>query len=86
LLDGKELAVFYALNDRHSWAMWTPDGYFDTSEGGTPILAQGVVRPDGLIDAEPLSLSSPFHRPDKINEALTNTHVIEQISPISAMP
>ena len=71
LFDGKELAAFYAFSDRQSWAMWTPDGYFDTSNTGNVILNIGTVKPDGFIVAEPVSLSSPMRRPDKINDALT---------------
>lgn len=87
LLDGKELLAFYALNDRRSWAMWTPDGYFDASDGGTSIvLARGVRRDNGLVDAEPLSPSSPMRRPDKIDAALTKLDLIGEAAPIPVKP
>jgi WD40 repeat protein len=86
LLDGKELLAFYALNDRRSWAMWTPDGYFDASDSGSIVLAKGTRRDDGLIDAEPLSTSSSMRRPDKINAALTRMEYIGEAAPIPAKP
>ncbi|MEX8517765.1 MAG: hypothetical protein AB3X44_04485 [Leptothrix sp. (in: b-proteobacteria)] len=86
LLDGKEMLAFYALNDHRSWAMWTPEGYFDTSESGELILYEGVTRADGLMDAEPMSISSPLRRPDKIDEALTKVQVIGEAIPIPSRP
>jgi WD40 repeat protein len=82
LLDGKELLAFYALNDRRLWAMWTPEGYFDASDAGSIVLYRGVRRGDGLIDAEPLSLSSPMRRPDKIDAAITKLDFIGEAAPI----
>ncbi len=86
LLDGKEILAFYALNDRRSWAMWTPDGYFDVSDGANIVLSQGVRRENGLIDVEPLSLSSPMYRPDKISDALLKVDFIGEAKPMPKMP
>lgn len=86
LLDGKELLAFYALNDRRSWSMWTPEGYFDASEGANMVLSKVVRREDGLIEAEALSLSSPMRRPDKIDEALMKLDFIGEAIPIPSKP
>lgn len=86
LLDGKELLAFYTLNDRRSWAMWTPDGYFDMSDTGVSVLSRGIRRDNGLIDLEPLSLSSPMRRPDMVDAALTKIDVIGEAVPIPAKP
>jgi hypothetical protein len=86
MLDGKELLAFYALNDRRSWALWTPDGYFDASDAGNLVLSKGTARPDGMVDVEPLSTSSPMRRPDKINEALTKMDIIGEAQPIPSRP
>lgn len=86
LLDGKALLAFYALNDRRTWALWTPDGYFHTSEDGNVVLSKGVRRENGLMDAEPLSLSSPLNRPDKINDALLKLDIIGEAAPIPSKP
>lgn len=86
LLDGKELLAFYALNDRRSWAMWTPDGYFDASDSGSIVLSKGARRDDGLIEAEPLSPSSSMRRPDKIDAALAKMDFIGEAAPIPSKP
>ncbi len=86
LLDGKALLAFYPLNDQRSWAMWTPDGYFDASVGPNLVLSKGVHRDNGLIEAEPLSLSSPMRRPDKVDDALLNLDIIGDAVPIPSKP
>lgn len=86
LLDGRELVAFYALNDRKSWAMWTPDGYFDTSAGAELLFLSGVRHDNGLLDIQSLPLSSPMYRPDKIDDALTKMQIIGEATPIPAKP
>ena len=86
LLDGKPLLAFYALNDRRSWVMWTPEGYFDVSDGANFVLSKGVRRGEGLIETQELTYSSPMRRPDKINDALTKLEFIGEAVPIPVKP
>ena len=86
LLDGKPVLAFFVLNDQRSWALWTPEGYFDTSEGANAVLHMAVRRSNGLIEAEPLSSSSPMRRPDKVDEALLKFQIIGEAVPIPRAP
>jgi WD40 repeat protein len=86
LLDGKALLAFYVLNDRQSWVMWTPDGYFDVSDNSSSVLFKGVLRDNGLLETETLSLFSPMHRPDKIDAALMKLDVIGEAVPVNVKP
>lgn len=66
ITDGKELLAFFLHKDKKRWVMWTPEGYFDASEGGAKLvgyhLNQGKDKEAIFISME--NLYDVFYRPD----------------------
>ncbi len=42
MTDGKEILAFFPHGDRTRWALWTPAGYYDASEGGDELIGLNV--------------------------------------------
>lgn len=66
IADGKELLAFFPHKDRKRWVMWTPEGFFDASEGGARLvgyhLNQGIDKEAIFIPMD--NLYDVFYRPD----------------------
>ena len=71
-LDGEEQIAFFPHPDKKRWVVWTPEGYFDASSGGSELVGyhinQGKDREAKFI---PMSyLYDVFYRPDIIQARL----------------
>ncbi|MDI6753056.1 MAG: caspase family protein [Thermodesulfobacteriota bacterium] len=64
--DGKEVLAFFPHKDQKRWVLWTPEGFFDNSEGGARLvgyhLNQGKDKEATFIPME--NLYDVFYRPD----------------------
>lgn len=69
---GKELLAFFPHADRKRWIMWTPEGYFDSSEGGTELIGYHINQgKDKEAMFVPVSyLYDVFYRPDIVQARL----------------
>ncbi|MDI9570597.1 MAG: caspase family protein [Pseudomonadota bacterium] len=68
LSDGRELLAFFPHKDRRRWVVWTPEGFFDASEGGTELIGyhlnRGKDRAAEFIGVD--KLYDQFYRPDLV--------------------
>jgi hypothetical protein len=64
--DGREALAFFPHKDRKRWVLWTAEGFFDSSEGGTQLIGyhlnQGKDKAAIFIPME--NLYDVFYRPD----------------------
>ena len=64
--DGQEVLAFFPHKDQKRWVLWTPEGFFDNSEGGAGLvgyhLNQGKDKEATFIPME--NLYDVFYRPD----------------------
>ncbi|MDO9228371.1 MAG: caspase family protein [Syntrophales bacterium] len=64
--DGREVLSFFPHKDQKRWVLWTPEGFFDNSEGGAGLvgyhLNQGKDKEATFIPME--NLYDVFYRPD----------------------
>lgn len=58
---GKELARIISVNDRKDWLIFTPDGFYDGSEGGRKLVAFRIG--DGLEVQPAEQFSAEFYQP-----------------------
>jgi WD40 repeat protein len=66
--DGKELLAFFPHKDRNRWVLWTPEGFFDASPGGSELIGYHLNRgKDREADFIPIDkLYNTFYRPDMV--------------------
>lgn len=68
--DGKELIAFFPHNDRKRWALWTPSGYYDCSEGAEELIGwhvnQGKEKEAAFYPVA--RFFEQFYRPELITE------------------
>lgn len=63
--DGTELLAFMPLPNRRDWIAWTPDGYFDATEGATQILRWHVNHGwDQPATSMPVGAIEGYRKPD----------------------
>jgi WD40 repeat protein len=78
--DGKEVLAFFPHKDGKRWVVWTPEGFFDASEGGAKLvgyhLNQGKDKEAIFIPME--NLYDVFYRPDIVATKFKG----EDISPL----
>lgn len=76
LTDGKELLAFFPHKDGKRWVVWTPEGFFDASEGGEALIGyhlnQGRDQAAGFVGVE--QLYGLFYRPDLVAKRLEGGH------------
>jgi len=64
--NGKEVIAFFPHKDQKRWLIWTPEGFFDASEGGAKLvgyhLNRGKDKEGTFIPME--NLYDVFYRPD----------------------
>jgi len=68
--DGKELIAFFPHKDRKRWALWTPSGYYDCSEGADELIGwhlnQGKDKEAAFYPVA--RFFEQFYRPELITE------------------
>ncbi|HOD98827.1 MAG TPA: caspase family protein [Syntrophales bacterium] len=68
LTDGKELLAFFPHKDRKRWVLWTPEGFFDASEGGAELIGyhlnRGKDQAARFVNVD--KLYDQFYRPDLV--------------------
>jgi len=78
--EGKVVLAFFPHNDQNRWVLWTPEGFFDSSEGGAKLvgyhLNQGKDKEAIFIPME--NLYDVFYRPDIVATKFKG----EDISPL----
>jgi hypothetical protein len=71
-VSGRELLAFFPHADQKRWVLWTPEGYFDCSEGGQDLIGwhlnQGKDKEAVFYNAD--QLWDSFHRPDIVQAVL----------------
>ncbi|WP_179131178.1 peptidoglycan-binding protein, partial [Candidatus Entotheonella palauensis] len=76
LTDGKELLAFFPHKDGKRRVVWTPEGFFDASEGGEALIGyhlnQGQDQAAEFVGVE--QLYDLFYRPDLIAKRLEGGH------------
>jgi WD40 repeat protein len=67
--DGRELLAFFPLNDKKTWVLWTPKGYYSTSPAGEAVVGWHINNgKDREADFFPLSrFREKYYRPDVID-------------------
>lgn len=72
LTDGKELLIFYLHNDKKSWVIWTPSGYYNSSPDAEGLIGWHVNNgKDRAADFFPITkFKSIYYRPDIIVKIL----------------
>lgn len=69
---GEELLAFFPSNDRRSWALWTPSGYYDASPKGDELIGwyfkESKEKSGEFYSAS--RFKSLYYRPDIINKVL----------------
>lgn len=72
LTDGKELLIFYLHNDKKSWVVWTPSGYYNSSPEAENLIGWHVNKgKDKSSDFFPVTkFKSTYYRPDVIVKIL----------------
>ncbi|MEI8172708.1 MAG: caspase family protein [Deltaproteobacteria bacterium] len=80
MTDGKEVLAYFPHKDKKRWVVWTPEGFFDNSEGGAKLvgyhLNQGKDKEAIFIPME--NLYDVFYRPDIVATKFKG----EDISPL----
>lgn len=70
--DGREIVSLFPYPDKKRWIMWTPEGYFDASPGGSDFIGyhlnQGKNREARFITLS--YLYDVFYRPDIVQAAI----------------
>jgi len=68
--DGKELLAFFPHKDKTRWALWTPSGYYDCSEGADELIGWHVNQgKDKEAAFYPVArFFEQFYRPELITE------------------
>lgn len=68
MADGREILAFFPHNDQKRWVIWTPEGFFDASEGGAELIGyhlnQGKNREAAFVSVD--KLYDAFYRPDLV--------------------
>jgi WD40 repeat protein len=70
--DGKELLAFFPLNDKKTWVLSTPKGYYSASPGGEEIIGWHINNgKEREADFFPVSrFREKYYRPDVIEKVL----------------
>lgn len=80
--DGQELLAFFPHADKRRWVLWTPEGYFDCSEGGESLIGwhvnRGKANEAEFYPAD--QLWANFHRPDIIQRVLADLRPASEIA------
>ena len=81
LQDGRELFGAFLLPDHNQWAVWTPQGYFDASEGADELIGwhlnQGKNSTALFYPAS--RFFEEFYRPYLIQEIIAKTRTDQEI-------
>ena len=68
MTDGREMLAFFPHKDRKRWVMWTPEGFFDASDGGAQLIGyhlnQGKDSAAKFVEVD--KLYDQFYRPDLV--------------------
>jgi len=68
MADGKEILAFFPHNDKKRWVLWTPEGFFDASEGGAELIGyhlnQGKDKEARFVGVN--KFYDQFYRPDLV--------------------
>lgn len=79
MTDGKELLAFFPHKDKKRWVMWTPEGFFDASEGGAELIGyhvnQGKDKEAVFIPID--KLYNAFYRPDLVTAKFQDKDISE---------
>lgn len=80
--DGKEILSFLPHKNKKDWVLWTPEGYFDTSENGARLigfhLSRGKDREAEFIFLN--SLYDVFYRPDIVQAKFNGEDISKLVS------
>ena len=70
--DGKEVLAFFPHRDGKRWVAWTPEGFFDSAEGGEALIGyhlnQGSNHSGEFVKSD--QLTDLFYRPDLVAKRL----------------
>lgn len=65
--DGRELLALQVLPNRQDWVLWTPEGFYQATDGAQDVLKWVTNHgPDHEATAIPVSKVSRLHRPDAL--------------------
>jgi hypothetical protein len=65
--DGRELLALQVLPNRKDWVLWTPEGFYEATDGARDVLKWVTNHgPDHEVTAIPVSRVSRLHRPDAL--------------------
>jgi WD40 repeat protein len=65
--DGRELLALQVLPNRKDWVLWTPEGFYQASDGAQDVLKWVTNHgPNHEATAIPVSKVSRLHRPDAL--------------------
>lgn len=81
-VDGKEQIAFFPHPDRKRWVVWTPEGYFDASLGGSDLVGYHINQgKEHEAKFTPMSyLYDVFYRPDIIQARLKGDDIRELVT------
>lgn len=81
LKDGRELFGAFLLPDQNLWAIWTPQGYFDASEGADELIGWHLNQgKDSAAEFYPASrFFEEFYRPYLIQQIIEKTMTDQEI-------
>ena len=69
--DGRELLALQVLPNKKDWVLWTPEGFFEATQGAQDVLKWVTNHgPDKFATAIPVSVVSRLHRPDALRFVL----------------
>ncbi len=72
--DGRELLALQVLANRKDWVLWTPEGFYEATEGAQDVLKWVTNHgPDKAATTLPVSAIPKLHRPDAL------PHVLDQL-------
>ncbi len=81
LKDGRELFGAFLLPDQNQWTIWTPQGYFDASEGADELIGWHLNQgKDSAAEFYPASrFFEEFYRPYLIQQIIEKTMTDQEI-------
>jgi len=70
--EGTDLLYFFPHRDKKRWVLWTPSGYYETSQEGETIFGWHINKgKDKASDFKPANSYKEYRRPDIISLVLT---------------
>ncbi len=82
--DGREMLAFFPHKDRKRWVLWTPEGFFDASDGGAELIGyhlnQGKDKAAKFIEVD--KLYNQFYRPDLVMAKFQGKDISEYASAV----